>query len=118
MVNETRKLSVLEIQRQQDYLPLVEDMQKSFEHIQEESVARGAAASFTVKINVIPPQDNDRFGEIRYEIKETLPPKKSSKYTTEVQNGFIVTTAKDPISIDQLALQLHETKLHKINGGK
>jgi hypothetical protein len=120
---DNRKMAFYEINKQPDgegsfYYPLAVNFQKSFEKIQQECFENKGAASVTLKITVLPPEKESSFGNIIYQISESLPPKKSAKYFSELdEQGRIITTGKDTLTIDQLNLEFpKQTILHKING--
>ncbi|MFZ1291060.1 MAG: hypothetical protein WAR79_13270 [Melioribacteraceae bacterium] len=113
-MNEKRKLAFYEIADG----TLAYEMQKAFERIQKSAINSGTETSVTLEINILPSQDN-KFGSVKYKIKEKHPGIKSIKLTTQLdQNGLIISDGSSVIDILQEELQFpKEPQIKNIKEG-
>lgn len=99
-----RKLAFYEIGKNGNYAAL---MQGEFENAQQLSIETGKPVTVVSRITIEPPQSRqDRFGQILFEVKTLAPSRKSIKYTTEIQDGVIVASAENEVSLLQESLNL------------
>jgi len=94
-------------------------VQEEFEQAQIIVAKTGAPVKITQTIMVYPPEGQDKnFGGIAYEIKTTLPARKSMKYTTELKDGFIVSDGTDITDVLQESLEFPDLRTVDIKTGE
>ena len=75
---------------------LAQDMQSEFETAQRIAYERRKSVIVNLKVVVFPPDlQDDRFGEVQYVVKTSLPPKESRRLSTELKQGMIVKDGQD-----------------------
>lgn len=103
MGNE-RKLAFYEIGKNGSFAAL---MQAEFENAQQLSIEMGKPCTVVCRIVIEPPQNrSERFWQISYKVKTLAPERQSIKYTTEIQDGVIVASAENEVSLLQESLKL------------
>lgn len=91
-------------------------MQEEFERAQSVCEKTGSAVKITSTIEVLPSDTNEAaFGSIAFNVKVSLPARKSMKYTTEIENGFIVSDGESTIDVLQEKLDLGFPSVVKFN---
>jgi len=80
-------------------------MQEAFEDSQKQAFDRGKECKVTATITVSPPnRDQDRFGQVMFNVKISTPPRQSIKVPVEVDSSG--TIISDSISVVDGLLQL------------
>jgi len=80
-------------------------MQEAFEDAQKQAFDRGKECKVTATITVSPPnRDQDRFGQVMFNVKIATPPRQSIKVPVEVDSQGIIIS--DSVSVVEGMLQL------------
>jgi len=75
---------------------LAQDMQSEFETAQRIAYERRKPVIVNLKMVIFPPDlQDERFGEVQYVVKTSLPPKESRRLSTELKQGMIVKDGQD-----------------------
>lgn len=99
-----RKLAFYEIGKNGNYAAI---MQTEFEKAQQASMETGRPVTVVSRITIEPPQTRqDRFGQVSFEVNTIYPKRKSIKYTTEIQDGVIVSSDESEVGLLQESLNL------------
>lgn len=94
-------------------------MQEEFERAQDIVFKTGSTCKIVSTITIAPSDDNDsRFGAVGFDVKITLPPRKSMKYTTELQSGYIVSEGEDITEILQERLEFPDITAYNRKTGE
>jgi len=82
-------------------------MQEEFERAQSLSISTNQPISLVSKITVKPPQkDEEKFGQISFTVSLQRPARKSIEFTTELQDGLIISDGKNQDDLLQEELHL------------
>jgi hypothetical protein len=100
-----RRLAFYEI----DTGRFAQEMQVEFERAQKLAAGRRGKVTLTAKITLSPPDiEEERFGELMYEISVKAPARKSRRLTTEISNGMIVATGGSPVDVLQESIRFED----------
>ena len=83
-------------------------MQEEFERAQQLAISTNQPISLVSKITVKPPEkENETFGQVSFSVNLQRPARKSIDFTTELQDGLIVSDGKgrDDLMQEELNLQ-------------
>jgi len=100
------------------YGKLGTDVQAEYEKAAEIACIRQAPVKVTLNITVIPPKE-DNVGQVQYDLKTTLPVRKSIPYDAAYDKNVIIATASKDLGVLQTELYLpdpSETEKESVNG--
>jgi hypothetical protein len=86
------------------------EVQDEYERAAETACMRNAPVKITLIITVCPPME-DNIGKVSYEIKTTLPSRKSIEFDAAFDNNKVVATSTSDLSILQESLNFPELEI-------
>jgi hypothetical protein len=113
MDEQQRKMAFTEIGKKSNK-SLVAKVQSLFEEAQLSATERHVQTSVTLRINIIPPVDEEmKWGKVTYSAYMTVPKEPAREFVTELRDGIAIESGDTVPDILQYALKFHEIEHHE-----